>query len=134
MLIPRVSNSQDNSFGGYRSLLKDLYKNDLLPSVKVGIYGGKLTKRNVSYEHLQPHSKRGSTTLMNGALATRENNTLRGNDDINHYLTPQMLYNYLIQFKDIVVRYKKKIFKGNDYILGVLNTLRKLNFAIPANN
>lgn len=37
MLVPRITNSQNNSFGGYKSLLKDLYKNDLLPTVKVGL-------------------------------------------------------------------------------------------------
>lgn len=131
MLVPRITNSQSNSFGGYKSLLKDLYKNDLLPTVKIGLYGGKLSKNNVSYEHIKPYSQNGLTTLMNGALATCENNKLRGNDDIRNHLTPQMLYNYLIQFKDIVVQYRKKVFIGNDYILGVLNTLHKLNFAIP---
>lgn len=93
-----------------------------------------MSKNNVSYEHIKPHSQKGLTTLMNGALATRENNTLRGNDDIRNHLTPQMLYNYLIQFKDIVVKYRKKVFIGNDYILGVLNTLHKLNFAIPVHH
>lgn len=131
MLVSRISDFKNNtSFSGYRSLLKDLYKNDLLPSVKVGLYGGKLTKHNVSYEHIKPHSQKGSTSLMNGALATRENNTLRGNDDINNHLTHQMLYNYLVQFKDVVVKYRKKVFDGNRYILGVVNTLHNLNFVI----
>ena len=107
---------QQPQFKGYNCILKDMYKDGKLPSVKVGLYGGRLSKQTVSLEHIRPASKGGSTALKNMALATRDNNRLRGNRDINNYLTKAMLYNYLIQFKDLIVKYKGKIFNGNNYI------------------
>ena len=116
------------TFGGYNSILKDMYKDGRLPSVKVGLYGGRLSKQTVSLEHIKPASKGGSTTLKNMALATKDNNRLRGNRDINNYLTKAMLYNYLIQFKDLIVKYKGKIFNGNKYITNIISTLKKVGF------
>lgn len=109
-------------------MLKDMYNANKLPSVKVGLYGGKLNKGNLSYEHIKTHSTGGLTTLSNGALATKENNSLRGNKDINLFLTKEKLYNYLIQFKDVIVKYKGHIFNGNRYILGVVKTLKSIGF------
>lgn len=116
------------TFGGYNSILKDMYKDGRLPSVKVGLYGGRLSKQTVSLEHIKPASKGGSTALKNMALATKDNNRLRGNRDINNYLTKAMLYNYLIQFKDLIVKYKGKIFNGNNYITNIVSTLKKVGF------
>lgn len=116
------------TFGGYNSILKDMYKDGRLPSVKVGLYGGRLSKQTVSLEHIKPASKGGSTALKNMALATKDNNRLRGNRDINNYLTKAMLYNYLIQFKDLIVKYKGKIFNGNNYITDIVSTLKKVGF------
>ena len=116
------------TFGGYNSILKDMYKDGKLPSVKVGLYGGRLSKQTVSLEHIKPASKGGSTALKNMALATRDNNRLRGNRDINNYLTKAMLYNYLIQFKDLIIKYKGKIFNGNNYITNIVSTLKKVGF------
>ena len=114
------------TFGGYNSILKDMYKDGRLPSVKIGLYGGRLSKQTVSLEHIKPASKGGSTALKNMALATKDNNRLRGNRDINNYLTKAMLYNYLIQFKDLIVKYKGKIFNGNNYITNIVSTLKKV--------
>ena len=116
------------TFGGYNSILKDMYKDGRLPSVKVGLYGGRLSKQTVSLEHIKPASKGGSTALKNMALATKDNNRLRGNRDINNYLTKAMLYNYLIQFKDLIIKYKGKIFNGNNYITNIVSTLKKVGF------
>ena len=116
------------TFGGYNSILKDMYKDGRLPSVKIGLYGGRLSKQTVSLEHIKPASKGGSTALKNMALATKDNNRLRGNRDINNYLTKAMLYNYLIQFKDLIVKYKGKIFNGNNYISNIVSTLKKVGF------
>ena len=116
------------TFGGYNSILKDMYKDGRLPSVKIGLYGGRLSKQSVSLEHIKPASKGGSTALKNMALATKDNNRLRGDKDINNYLTKAMLYNYLIQFKDLIVKYKGKIFNGNNYITNIVSTLKKVGF------
>ena len=122
------STSQQPQFKGYNCILKDMYKDGKLPSVKVGLYGGRLSKQTVSLEHIRPASKGGSTALKNMALATKDNNRLRGNRDINNYLTKAMLYNYLIQFKDLIIKYKGKIFNGNKYIANIISTLKKVGF------
>lgn len=118
-MLPKVGN--DNITFGYQHRLKDLYKRGLLP-LKYGFYGGKLTKQNVSLEHLQPHSKGGKTELYNLVLATKENNNLRGNGDITPFLSEKNLFNYLTQFKNI----KLKGFDGNKYIQDILRTITKL--------
>ena len=105
-----------------------MYKDGKLPSVKVGLYGGRLSKQTFSLEHIRPASKGGSTALKNMALATRDNNRLRGNRDINNYLTNTMLYNYLVQFQNLIVKYKGKVFNGNKYITNIISTLKKVGF------
>ena len=124
----KIEHHTITTFGGYNSILKDMYKDGKLPSVKVGLYGGRLSKQTVSLEHIKPASKGGSTALKNMALATKDNNRLRGNRDINNYLTKAMLYNYLIQFKDLIIKYKGKIFNGNNYITNIVSTLKKVGF------
>ena len=119
---------QQPQFKGYNCILKDMYKDGVLPSVKVGLYGGRLSKQTVSLEHIRPASKGGSTALKNMALATRDNNRLRGNRDINNYLTNTMLYNYLVQFQNLIVKYKGKVFNGNKYIANIISTLKKVGF------
>lgn len=124
----RIENTHCDITFGYKSILKDMYNANYLPSVKVGLYGGKLNKRNLSYEHIKTHSTGGLTSLVNGALATKENNNLRGDKDINLFLTKKMLYNYLVQFQDVIVKYKGHLFNGNKYILGVIETLKEIGF------
>ena len=119
---------QQPQFKGYNCILNDMYKDGVLPSVKIGLYGGRLSKQTVSLEHIRPASKGGSTALKNMALATRDNNRLRGNRDINNYLTNTMLYNYLVQFQNLIVKYKGKVFNGNKYITNIISTLKKVGF------
>ena len=107
---------------GYSSPLKTLFKEGKMPTVKYGFYGDKLTKQNVSLEHLQPHSKGGPSCLKNYVLASQENNRLRGNDDLIKHFNPKIALRYLNQFVDI----KLPRFDGNKYILDILNTLKKL--------
>lgn len=96
-MIEAVNIFQMN-FEGYRHPLKDLYKEGKMPSVKRGLYGGKLTRGNVSLEHLKPHSKGGKTTWRNLALAERRKNTARGSNPLADFLTWEMLEDYLSQF------------------------------------
>ena len=86
------------NFEGYRHPLKDLYKEGKMPSVKRGLYGGKLTMGNVSLEHLKPHSQGGKTTWRNLALAERRKNTARGSNPLADFLSWEMLEAYLSQF------------------------------------
>ena len=116
---------------GYHSVLKDLFKEDKLPEVKIGLYGDKLTKENVSLEHLIPHSKGGKSKLKNFALASKQKNSLRSTDDIRKFLTPDMAKKYLAQFVDIeTVSKKGTIFKGNDYIEMITDTLKQLGIKL----
>lgn len=128
MRIEKINYGIKNTNFGYKSILKDMYNADKLPSVKIGLYGGKLSHKDATFEHIKCACDGGTTKLSNGALATKYNNNLRGNKDINLFLTKEKLYNYLIQFQDIIVEYKGKIFDGNKYILGVINTLKDIGF------
>ena len=116
---------------GYNNILKDLFKSGKLPSVKIGLYGDTLTKKNVTLEHLIPHSKKGPNKLFNFALASKAKNELRANFDIRDYLTPDMAKKYLKQFKDITIfQNKEKIFDGNSYIEMIENTLTTLGLSL----
>lgn len=120
MLIPITGSLI--SFLGYNSVLKKYYKSGQLPTVKYGFYGDELTKDTVSLEHLKPHSKGGYTNLSNLVLASRDQNTKRGNDDLKLHFKPDAAKRYLKQFIGI----KLKRFDGNEYVQGILNTLNKL--------
>ena len=117
---------------GYHSVLKDLFKEDKLPSVKFGLYGDKLTKENVSLEHAIPHScKNGKSVLRNFALASKQKNNLRSNSDIRKFLTPDMALKYLKQFVGIEEVSKKGTkFNGNQYIEMFSNTLKTLGIDV----
>ena len=102
----------------YSSPLKTLWRKGKLP-IKYGFYGDVLTQKNVSLEHLRPHSKGGKTNLTNLVLASKAKNNARGNETIKDYLTVENVVRYLAQFKDVRI----KDFDGNKYIAGVLATL-----------
>lgn len=116
---------------GYHSVLKDLFREDKLTSVKFGLYGDKLTKENVSLEHAIPHSKNGRSKISNFALASKQKNSLRSNEDIRKFLTPEMALKYLKQFVGIEEVSKKGTkFNGNQYIEMFSNTLKTLGVDI----
>ena len=107
---------------GYSHPLKTLYKKGKLPTVQYGIYGDKLTKDNVSLEHLLPHSKGGRTVLDNLVLASKKNNQSRGNKPIKDFLTKENFERYVNQFLGV----KVGNFNGTDYIRRILKTLNRL--------
>lgn len=114
----------------YNSILKDLFRAGKLPTVKYGLYGAKLTQKNVSLEHMRAHSKGGKNSLFNYALADKFMNSIRGNSDIRDFLDIDIAKKYFLQFKNILIQYKGQIFDGNLYIKGALNTLSKLGVDI----
>lgn len=118
-MLTRIESS--NVTFGYRHRLKDLYKKGLLP-LKYGFYGGRLTKDNVSLEHIRPYSQGGKTELDNLVLATKENNQARGNKNIIPFLDEQNLIRYLTPFKNLIL----PDFDGNKYIKQILSTLQKI--------
>jgi hypothetical protein len=117
----RIADVNNTNFG-YKHPLKTMWLKGDLKKVKYGFYGAKLTKSNVSLEHLQPYSKGGKTQLDNLVLASKENNQKRGNKDIRDFLTVENVTRYLTQFKNI----KLTGFDGNKYIAMVLATLGDL--------
>lgn len=90
-------NAQAISFG-YKSILKDLFRQGEIPSVTHGLYGNKIDNSTVSIEHLLPHSLGGKDTLSNYALAHVKANVARGNNPITYFLDNKMLEDYLSQF------------------------------------
>ena len=106
---------------GYHHQLKTLYlKGKIKP--KYGLYGDKLTKKNVSLEHILPKSKGGKTELDNLALASQRMNNLRGNKPLIDYLTPENLARYINEFINI----KIPEFDGVKYIKALLKTINKV--------
>ena len=106
---------------GYSNQLKTLYRQGKLP-IKYGFYGDRLTQKNVSLEHLKPHSKGGKTELSNLVLASKQRNQVRGNADIRNFANKETIIKYLSQFIDV----KIKGFDGNKYINGIIKTLTNM--------
>jgi len=117
----KVSPIYSNVSFGYSSPLKTLYKKGKLP-VKYDFYGSKLTNKNVTLEHLKPHSQGGKTNLKNLVLATKENNQLRADKDIKEFLDMQNVKRYLSYFQGL----KFKDFDGDRYIRGIWETIKEL--------
>lgn len=106
---------------GYSNKLKTLYKKGKLP-IKYGFYGDVLTPKNVSLEHLLPHSKGGKTVMSNLVLASKEKNGARGNGDLKDFIDPEAFKQYVEQF----IGLKTKDFDGNKYIQSILKTINEL--------
>lgn len=112
---------------GYHTHIKDCWLAGKLPTVTKGLYGIPLTKKTVSNEHIIPVAEGGKTEQGNIALANKYINNLRGTKPIKEFLTRTQLNKYLEQFIDVVVEYKGKIFRGNDYIRDIEKTSEKLD-------
>lgn len=114
----RTQAIQSTSFG-YSHALKTAWKKGALPQVKRGFYGEKLTKKNVSLEHLKPKSQGGETKWHNLVLADNKINNERGDKPLSEYINYKAMGEYLDQFKNI----KVKGFDGNKYIAMILETV-----------
>lgn len=112
----------------HKSILKDLFKQGRMPSVKKGIYGNTLVKGQLSLEHLNPISAGGQTVLSNLALADKRANELRGNKPLADFLTKDMLESYLSQFNFVI--YGK--FDGFEYQDMIRRTCAKLGVGSPS--
>lgn len=96
----------------YKHPLKTQWLKGKLPTVKLGLYGEKLTPKTVSIEHLTPACKGGGLDWGNIVLADKFKNSQRGIEPIEKFVTIEMLRKYLEQFKDIMIG----DFEGNEYI------------------
>jgi hypothetical protein len=99
----------------YSHPLKTAYKKGLMPDVKYGIYGKRLTPQTVSLEHITPKSQGGKLTFDNLALADRVENNKRATKPINECVTKEMWIKYLRQFINV----KNKFVDGIKYIKGI---------------
>ena len=106
---------------GYSSILKTLWKQGELPTVKQGIYGGKLTPENISLEHINCRCYNGKTQLNNLALATIELNEMRGNKPLRFFLDSENFIAYIKQFEGVDL----PKFSGKDYVEGLIKTVIK---------
>lgn len=106
----------------YKSVLKSEWLKGNMPEVRYGLYGGELTKQNVTLEHIKPHSKGGKTELSNLALAVDSNNFKRSSKPIGKYLTSEMFENYCKQFEDV----KLPTFDGKKYIINLAKTVDRM--------
>lgn len=120
---PQVYRKEDNSgvSFGHSNQLKTLWKKGKLPTVEFDVVGKRLTKKNVTLDHIIPKSKGGKNVTENYMLATKEFNHMRGNDPLKNFLGSQNLIKYLNQFINVRVDH----FIGNKYIKDVLATLKK---------
>lgn len=117
----RTDNISEVSFG-YHHPLKTAYLKGLLPTVKYGIYGKKLSKKTVSLEHITPASQGGKTTYDNLFLADKFENSKRGVEPIENFVTKKNLLRYLCQFMGI----KNKYIDGDKYISEILPRFKYL--------
>lgn len=119
IIPPAPVNKPPNPNFGYSHALKTAWKKGSLPQVKKGFYGERLTKKNVSLEHLKPKSQGGETKWHNLVLADNKINNERGDKPLSEYINFKAMGEYLDQFKNI----KIKGFDGNKYIAMILETV-----------
>ena len=105
----------------FNSQLKNLYKKGKI-KVKYGIYGEKLTKENVSDEHVICKCFGGSNNQSNIVLASKELNNARGNKPIALFVTMEKLRQYWEQFRGV----KCQDFNGDEYIKQIKKTFKEL--------
>ena len=101
----------------YSHPLKTAFDRGLMPDVKRGLLGHKLTKKNRSIEHIIPKCMGGTLSWDNVALSDRKANMLRGATPIENLVTKEMWIDYLRQFINV----KNKFVDGIEYIKGLCN-------------
>ena len=116
------------TFGCYKHILKTLFKKGQMPTVTHGIYGRRLSKRNISAEHLLPKSLGGDLSLGNIALADRDINAVRGNKPLADFLSWKKLEAYLQQFNFRIAG----VFDGFKYQKLIRETCANLGVQPPA--
>lgn len=123
MAVPNQQDLKNQPTFQYSNELKTLFRKGLLPTVKIDVMGNKLTRKNVTLDHIIPKSKGGKSVTGNYMLAERTFNWERGNAPLKDWATPEGIIKYLNQFIGVRVRN----FIGNDYIAAVLKTLDMAN-------
>jgi len=107
----------------YSHPLKTMWKKGKLPTVVYGFYGEKLTKKNISLEHLLPVSKGGKTKIDNLVLAHKDLNAVRGNRPISEVFNPKLAVKYFSQFLNID---NVACMSGQEYVERCFKTINEL--------
>ena len=109
----------------------NLWKRGKLPTVKVGVYGTRLTNKNVSREHIIPRAMGGSSENSNIALGDKFINSKRGTQPLKEYTTFENVIAYLLQFVGVTVEKNGKIiFDGDKYIKDIIPAFKGQGFNI----
>ena len=108
------------SFLGTPSILKTHFLEGNL-KLKWGLYGGYLTKNNVSVEHVQPKSRRGRDGLDNLALVPKNANYRRKNKPLCKIVNENQINRYLKQFEGVEL----PDFNGDLYIQRLRKTIAR---------
>ena len=121
---------------GYHHPLKTAWVKGKLPWLQYGFYGERLTKKNVSIEHLKPvalfkeecngnreKARRLATTWENVVLASNRMNNFRGCDPLSAVIDYEAMGRYLQQFEG---KHIPGFGSGEKYIKGVLDTVNSL--------
>ena len=103
------------------SPIKTAFKDGVLP-LKKGFFGGDLTPKNVSLDHMLAKSKGGKSKLSNYVLTTSENNNLKGDMDIFRFATKENTEQYFKAFEGV----KLGKHTGEQYLAMISRTLREL--------
>ena len=113
MLIQPIGKPQPTF--GYKHPLKTAFDRGLMPDVKRGLLGHKLTRQNRSIEHLTPKCKGGTLAWDNVALTDKVANNQRALKPIEEVVTKDMWIDYLKQFVNV----KNSFVDGVKYIKGL---------------
>ena len=113
---------------GYKSILKTLFKEGKLPSVRVDIYGKpiKSDMKGLTIEHIVPKAKGGKSKLANYALANYADNQRRSAEELLKFTTIENIKNWYNQFKGVIL----PNFNGDEYIKEGIKNLEKINIKI----
>ena len=82
-----------------KSIIKTEWLQGTIP-LERGFFGGKLTKQNVTLDHVQAKCKGGASNLSNYVLATAKNNGMKGKGDIFQYATKENTEAYFKVFEN----------------------------------
>lgn len=128
-----IKNNSAVSFG-YKFRLKTLWLKGKLPWLQYGFYGDKLTRKNVSIEHLEPVSvfkkkmgtkaaEKASTVWNNVVLASIQKNQERSNYPLGKYINEEARQKYLDQFRGKII---PGYGRGEKYIKAINETIERL--------
>lgn len=105
-----------------KNVLKREFVKGKMPSVIHGIYGGILTPKNATLEHILPKSKGGKTVLSNLALAVDVNNWKRADKPLIEFFDKEAFDQYCEEMKQVNL----PGLKGSLYVENLIKTVNEV--------